>query len=113
MEESGSAGKQGEGKSWMQRRMGKRGKGGSIAGKQEFGGGVSREVEMEGDRKWGKSGGSWRGLAADGGGWWGERREISPEREMQMLGMEMEVEMMAARRSGGGGGGGLRTAASR
>ena len=30
---------------------------------------------------------------------------------MEMMGMEMEVEMMAARRSGGGGG--LRTAASR
>ena len=68
-EESGSAGRQGEGKSWMQRRMGKRGKGGRIAGKQEIGGGASREVELEGDRKWGKSGGSWRGCSR--GGRWG------------------------------------------
>ena len=33
----------------------------------------------------------------------GGKWEISPEREMVMMGMEMEVEMMAARRSGGGG----------
>ena len=52
------------------------------------------------------------GSAADGGGWCRGKREISPEREMVMMGMEMEVEMMVARRSGGGGGDSLRTAAS-
>ena len=63
----------------------------------------------------GKSGRFVEGLGSGRRRMVGGKRQISLEREMVMMGMEMEVEMMAARRSGGGGGdgGGLRTAASR
>ena len=66
-------------------------------------------MELEGDRKWGKSGGSWRGCGMRG------RRPVgggAGEEDGDGGGGDGDDGGATVRRSGGGGGGGLRTAVS-